>query len=379
MIVTKKSTLKSYILESISQIEVFAKILDVPESTIENCLNGEFILNTLRNESNPSVRMMYVRDNTGMTKIRMTDFGDSRYNGDCFDLMAIKMRMMGTIVEVTRNSDFVLICKAILNLQSHKKFLRETSIDITNKRITDLAAMPREWNEQDIRWLGTFGMTPKKMELIVKCKPALAVFNDNPKPFYTYRASDPAYIYYLGKYKDSNLIKIYFPNRSKSSKYPRFITNNPFPFDDLRGFKPGNVLVLIKCLKDKAVLIDLLFKIPEFISLIKDGVTVDIRSVSSENTLITELQARVLQGLFDLIITCFDYDKQGIYTSWVYRKKYGFYPMMLTNGKYNSSFDYGAKDITAYRQKFFEAQTLVLLKDAIITIKQYYEGLATYR
>jgi len=54
MIVTKRSTLKAYILESLSQIEVFAKILDVTESTIMSALDGEFICNTLRGENHAS-------------------------------------------------------------------------------------------------------------------------------------------------------------------------------------------------------------------------------------------------------------------------------------------------------------------------------------
>jgi hypothetical protein len=376
MIITKKSTLKSYILESLSQIEIFAKLLDVSESDIEDCLKGAFIINRVRNEKSASVRMMYVRDNTGMTKIRMTDFGDRRYSGDCFDIMGLLLS-----TDVTSSDGFVKICKAILNLTNLKKNSSQNTITITEKGITDIAFISRPWNEYDRKWTGAFGLTPEEYNLIVNCvavETALIGKRTWDKPSYTYRVIDPCYAYIIGKYKGSNIIKLYFPKRSKTSKFSRFITNNPFPFDDLTDFKKADVLILVKSLKDKAVLIYHLFLIPEFVQYLKDGGTINVRPVSSESGTITELQARVLQGLFDMIVTNFDFDNQGCYTANFYRRQYGFIPIMLTNGKYGS-FNYKAKDTTEYRTKFGLNKTLDLLKNAITRLKGEYERLATYR
>jgi len=374
MLVTKKSTLKSYILENLSQIEVFSKMLNLPESEIESCLNGEYILNTIRGEDNPSVRMKYVLDRTtGRTKILMTDFGDRRYSGDCFDLMGI---ILG--VNPVDSKGFVQVCKAILNLQTYKKFLCEKDVKITPKGIIDISFIPRPWYNEDEQWCSAFGLTSVSMQAIVNCYPVETAYIGKPTPSYTYRATDPCYAYVIGKYRNNNLIKLYFPKRKKGGKYPRFITNNPFPFDDLSPFRNADILVLVKSLKDKAVLINELFSTMTFPKLFEGGVKLDVRSVSSETDNITEMQARVLQGMYRMIVTCFDFDRQGCHTAYLYRKQYGFIPMMLTNGKFNSAFNYGAKDLTEYRMKY-GIKTLYLLEDAIHALREHYEKLATYR
>lgn len=375
MIVTKKSTLKAYILENLSQVEVFAKILEVQESTIESCLDGAFITNTKRGEHNPSVRMKFVRDSTGMSKIRMTDFGDRRYSGDCFDLMGIILS-----IDVSSSKGFVDVCKAILNLCSSEKILSKNTITVTNKGITDISFNTRLWESYDRTWLASFGLTPETFRRTVNILPVHTAFiNNNVSPFYSYNMKDPCYVYIIGKYKGSQLVKLYFPKRSKRSKYPRFITNNPFPFDDLREFKKCDLLILVKSLKDKAVLLEHIIMLPELSKLIEEGFTLDVRPVSSEVGNITELQARILQSMYDLVVTNFDFDKQGCHTAHFYRKVYGFKPMMLTNGKFKSNLDFKAKDLTEYRTKFGVTKTLVLLQDALISIKQEYEKLTTYR
>lgn len=374
MLVTKKSTLKSYILENLSQIEIFAKMLGVLESEIETCLSGEPILNSIRGERTPSVHMRYVQDkSTNRTKIQMRDFGDRRYSGDCFDIMGI---ILG--VDATDNKGFVQVCKAILNLQTYKKFLSESDVKITPKGIIDISFIPRPWLYEDEKWCTAFGLTPNAMETIVKCYPVEIAYIGKATPSYNYRVNDPCYAYLIGRYRNTNLIKLYFPKRKRGGKYPRFITNNPFPFDDLTPFKKYDVLVLTKSLKDKAVLVNELFHTKAFIKIFNEGVTLDVRSVSSETDNITEVQARLLQGMYGMIVTCFDFDRQGCYTSALYRRQYGFIPMMLTNGKFNSTFNYGAKDITEYRTNFGD-NTLSLLEDAIYALTIHYEKLTAYR
>jgi hypothetical protein len=375
MIVTKRSTLKAYILENLSQVEVFAKLLETSEGEIEDALNGEPIVNRRRGEKNASVRLKFVMDaSTRMTKIKMTDFGDRRYSGDCFDIIGIIRS-----IDVSSSKGFVEACKAILNLSNSEKILSKNTITISEKGITDIKFTTRPWETYDRAWMITFGLTPERISLFITILPVYSAYiNDNVNPFYSYNAKEPCYVYIIGKYNGSQLVKLYFPTRTKSSKYPRFITNNPFPFDDLREFKHCDLLILVKSLKDKAVLLEHLFMIPEFVKMLEGGFTLDVRPVSSEVGNITELQARVLQGLFDLIVTNFDFDKQGCYTANTYRRQYGFTPMMLTNGKFGS-IKYGAKDLTEYRSKFGVGKTLVLLKDALISLKQEYEKLTTYR
>jgi hypothetical protein len=259
-----------------------------------------------------------------------------------------------------------------------KKILSKSNITIIPKGIIDISFTPRPWNTYDRQWTAQFGLTPERYDLIVNCKAVEVAYIGKDTPSYVYRPSDPCYAYTIGKYNKSTLIKLYFPKRGKGSKYSRFITNNPFPFDDLAEFKKADILILVKSLKDKAVLIEHLFMIPEFVKFMEDGGTINVRAVSSEVGTITELQARVLQGLFDMIVTFFDFDNQGCATANFYRRKYGFIPMMLTNGKFGS-FDYKAKDITEYRIRFNTNKTLALLTQAFKHLKGEYEKLATYR
>lgn len=161
----------------------------------------------------------------------------------------------------------------------------------------------------------------------------------NDKIVYTYKESDPGYIYHFGGYQ----YKIYFPFRNEY----RFICNT----SEIQGFQQlpdkGEFLVITKSLKD--VMVYDIFGIPAIAS-------------QTEATIIDKKILDALHLRFSNIFTNFDFDRTGLRSSFKMFRQYGLPMLIFTNGKYNS-INYQAKDIDEYIVKFGKEKTLELIKE----------------
>jgi len=86
------SKIKEHILATYDQISIFATYLNIPESEINFCLENKSnkISNPLRIDLNPSLGFIITMDKqTNMFKLKMYDFADPYYRGDCFDLVGM--------------------------------------------------------------------------------------------------------------------------------------------------------------------------------------------------------------------------------------------------------------------------------------------------
>jgi len=112
--------------------------------------------------------------------------------------------------------------------------------------------------------------------------------------------------------------------------------------------------------KDKLTILSLLEKCKSNASFLLWGITLDVRAISSENPTITKQQNDVLQRNYPNIFIYTDFDRAGRQTAYFYKKAFGYHPLYITNGRFGT-IDYGAKDISEYRDKFGEDKAIELL------------------
>lgn len=367
MIVTRFS-LKAYILENISQIELLSKLFEVSEGVITDGLNGKYIHNTIRGERHASVKLKYCIDNkTKLSKIYITDYGDSRYIGDCFAIAGLKFGL-----NVNNNVDFILICKKLLSLTYTNSLNNTNNIDITIKTLNVINITSRPATRVDYKFAESLGLTLKEFLYFTKGVLVDTAYMSTKKYqnkiIYTHTASDICIAYIIGIHMNIPIIKLYFPFRKKGNSLPKFITNNPFPFDDLSKFKPADILILIKSKKDYAVILKHLFKNKRFLQL-QQEYSIVFRVVSSEVPNLSSIQALTLQSLYKYIFLYTDWDNQGCITASYYRRTFGIIPIMLTNGSHSSvDFAETAKDISDYRIIHNETKLINLFDNAITHI-----------
>lgn len=139
------SDLKKTILNDYDQITIFATYLEIPESDINYCLENKSnkISNPLRIDRDPSLGFMTTIDKqTNIYKLKMYDFADPYYRGDCFDLVGI-VRSLNS----NKGAEFITICNDIIYTMRDKTL--QTNIkDITPKYDDTIFTAIHIWNFQ---------------------------------------------------------------------------------------------------------------------------------------------------------------------------------------------------------------------------------------
>lgn len=354
MIVQDLLKLKLYILKEFNQVEIFAHYFNVDESEIEFCLEhpSNKINNTLRKDEDPSLGFKTVIDKeTGEYKIRMHDFGDPTYRGDCFDLVRIVLRLYDT-----RSTNFVTICKDIIYQMQNRKVVSTSikgSLEIKERTVGKITVETRRWNTLDIDFWKSFGLFYS--EINNQIHPIeRAYYND--RLIYKYSIDDPCYHWITGYYKFETLHKLYFPKRSKKDKRGRFVTNNAYyALEGLHELRKADILIITKSYKDKT----LLKKILKEISTIH---TIEVTNFTAETIYIQPALLTALFNTYPNIIINTDFDKAGIMAVKI-RKQYPIQYYFLTNGRFNTV-DYKAKDITDYVKCFGYNKGVALVQQA---------------
>ena len=378
MLLLDNKSLKKYILENLSQEEIIAVFLGISEEDVSYCLanTSNKIKNPLRDDKKPSLGMMWVNDKTvNLPKIRLYDFADPFYRGDCFDLVTWVSKY-----NINNPHHFIQICKQIINYGNRvvsDSICKNNQIVIA-KKATTISIQPRLWNAFDNTIWNKWGLTKDicAKELVY---PVEYAWINNNVPNYSYSIKDPCYAYYIGTDPLTNnvLWQLYFPLRLRTLKNkPRFITNNTFSIMEQHPFEQKDILVLIKSKKDKMVansLLTVLFnsqhhskELDSF--LLRGKFSYDLRALSAETPSITKKQNQILQKYYSYIFVYVDFDTAGKRTAYHYKREYGYQPLFLTNGKFGTT-NYGAKDLSEYRAKFGEELSLKLMMAAILHIE----------
>lgn len=356
---------KDYILQRISQEDIFASYLDIDKATIDWCLQGRsnLIKSTLRKDREPTCGFARV----GIDRIRFKDFSGFFW-GDCFDLV-------GHLNNWDTNSSvgFALILDHIAQtFKLHKyangliapaKYLNTSpNIDtIVPKQFTEITIETRDWNEIDAEFWTRIHLT--KSDLQAGRVYAVDTVEIRGTTYYNYYERpdyDVAYAYYFGVDAESGkaITKVYFPKR----KERRFLMNKPV-LEGLADVQAARIGVITKSYKD----------VLAFRKLTRGVFDVDVIGIPSEHYLITKEEYHKLKReTFDIVVTLLDFDRAGRNTAWKYRTVYNIPFLFLTNGK-NKTINYGSKDFTDYLAKNGKDKTLELIEKSFNYVINKYQ------
>jgi hypothetical protein len=370
---------KKFILSNVNQIEVFAKYLNIDQTDIEDCVvHNSLIPSPIRPDNNPSVGFRF--NNKGVLKMR--DFG-GYFWGDCFDVVAYVLSTRGNRINITNGEHFKFVINHIattfdmINGVSEKDDLPSLirAARRTKKLIT---FQPRSWDSHDKKiWvdkyhkLFTFDFLSKNYVYPVELFWIDA--HTQPEPKYYYTKKDPCYAYYLGqdKSKISN-IRLYFPNRSKDPRFPKFISNN----NSFQGIidieNKYDAICLIKSYKDALAmrrLFDTLFS-TGILKVLFIGYPAETFVLTEDiyKWLLTKLRVPSSKNIINFV----DFDKTGRRLAKHGSDTFGIKYVFLTNGEFGLH-NYGAKDITDYIERYGINASFNLINKFIQTIYERIE------
>lgn len=346
---------KKYILDKVSQINIFSKYFDLPVSVIQHCIDsGELILSPIRIDRHPTVGFRY--DNKG--KLKMRDFAGFFW-GDCFDAVGYILSIINKEkISVTDKRGFMKILRHITF--TFKDIFYGDEVDTTltqqikdainvgrnTKTIIDLVV--RNWNEYDEIYWKEIGVNLQHLNLnfVYPIEQYYINKNINPEPKYYYKVSDPCYAYFLGKDRNGiNNIKLYFPNRDKHSA-SKFITN----CNHLEGIynldrNDYNYIVITKSSKDRLSIgctIQSIFPYGEVPNIKIGVINIPHETYKLRNNEYDWLKSKLT--IDGKLVSLMDNDRVGILEANWLRRNYNIIPIFIPITS-------GCKDFAEYRAK----------------------------
>lgn len=346
---------KKYILDKVSQVNIFSKYFNLPIQIIQHCIDsGELILSPIREDRRPTVGFRY--DNKG--KLKMRDFA-GYFWGDCFDAVGYILSIINKEkISVNDKNGFVKILRHITftfkdifygdEIDSTLTQQIKDAIDISRNTKTIIDLVVRNWNEYDEIYWKEIGVNLQHLNLnfVYPIEQYYINKNINPEPKYYYKVSDPCYAYFLGKDRNNvNNIKLYFPNRDKHSA-SKFITN----CNHLEGIynldrNDYNYIVITKSSKDRLSIgctIQSIFPYGE-IPTIKIGViNIPHETYRLRNNEYDWLKSKLT--IDGKIVSLMDNDRVGMLEANWLRRVYNIIPIFIPITS-------GCKDFAEYRAK----------------------------
>lgn len=352
--------LKKYVLNEFDQVSIFATYMEISEVDINYCLENKNykISNPLRNDRDPSLGFMVIMDRqTSNYKLKMYDWADPSYRGDCFDLVSI-VRSLNS----TKGLDFITICNDIIKTMQIKTLHNSKALFSNTKQeaFISIHIESRLWCSKDITLWNSFGLPFNEFKHIIF--PIKHSFVSNYCD-YTYNENDPGYAWISGYYEDKTLYTLYFPFRTGKDKFkPRFKKNNRFyPIENIHELRPADILVLTKAFKEKLL-------ITKLIPRLKIEHTIQVSNFTSESIVLSSNFVRKLYDIYPTVVTNTDFDYTGLRTSREHKQKYGMMRFIPTNGAWNT-YDFGGKDLCEIYNNKGDAYCIDLLQEVYNYIK----------
>lgn len=314
------------ILDKVSEVEIFSYYLKLDIDTIQHCIeSNDKISNPLRIDEHPSLGFKYVFTPKGV-KLRATDFANSSYCGDFIDFVGFVINK-----NPSRKHDFVAILKHIIDNMITNDTRKQYEVKIQNIEDCKLDYDVRKWLYYDYKYWTQFKVPIQYIKEYIQ---PIHTIHNNGSLIYYYKSNDLCYLFNETNVNNKVLTKFYFPLRNK--KTARFITNNNvIPFDAIAHLRYTGTLIIIKSYKDYFLLQYALKQL--------NILDIDIIPISSESHYIPDKFAKHLLTKYDDVFTLFDFDLQGVKQSNIFRKKYKFKPLFITNGRFKTEV-YSGKD-----------------------------------
>ena len=302
-------TLRDYIISNISQEEVLAFFLSrgarqvLPEEIQYAVINKTAICNPLRVDINPSLKFYYHKG-----KLKCKDFVNPIYSGDIFDIGQVALGK-------GKDVSFIDVCKVIISNIKPRKIKKIVSDDIKAKSSFKITVYPRNWSSLDYDYWNIPSDFLDSQNVI-----PIGAYSFNEGDYITLNLNKPtdlAYAYYVIKDEyNLPLYKLYFPNRTKDSK---FRNNNNFPLDDFLAGS-GKDLILIKSKKDKVI--------AKYLTSTND-IEIAILPLSSEVMILDNKYIEYYKNKYRTLYVWLDYDDAGCRNAFVYYKLYGITPIFI--------------------------------------------------
>ena len=366
---------KNYILSKVDQITIFSVYFNLPIETIQYCIDtGEFIHSPIRLDVHPTCGFRY--DNRG--KLKFKDFA-GYFWGDCFDAVAYVISNMNNYknLDVNSKQGFFEVLKHItftfkdifygnakdpLISENIKETLSKIKKD---KQVIELVI--RDWNRQDEQYWKQFGVDLHSLNInfIYPIEQFYINRKSNPEPKYYYSENDPCYGYILGKDKQGIYnIKLYFPNRNKSTT--RFITN----CNHLEGIyqlerNDYDIIVLTKSTKDRVSIYSCL----KSIHSLYGEVNIGLINIPHETYKLRDNEYKWLRSKLNekgIIVSLMDNDRTGMLEAQYLRKEFNILPLIIPK-------EYQAKDFSELIMKNNKQKINKLIINTINQLKQYAE------
>lgn len=368
---------KAFILNNANQVEIFAHYLDIDESTIQDCIStGSLIQSPIRADKAPSVGFRYNAKNI----LKMRDFG-GYFWGDCFDVVAYVLTRKGTVINIKKGDHFKYVLNHIAVEMDIANGIKEDSIPVLVHQVRKTKRLitfePRSWNMIDSNiWITKYHKLLTfdylSMNYVYPVERYWIDSYSQPEPKYYYTSRDPCYAYYLGQ-DENNIsnIRLYFPNRGKDNKRPKFISNNNSFQGILNSNDKYDYIVLIKSYKDALVLRRIFdtFSFTGNLDVWVIGYPSENYVLSMEvvNWLYTKLKEPSPQN----IINFTDFDFTGRRCANHVNTEFGIPYVFITNGEFGLP-NHGVKDLSDFIEKYKANAAASLIDEFIkITLNEY--------
>lgn len=300
---------KEFILERITQEEIFCKYLGFEEIKF-----GKLFINPLRdNDDTPSSTFSY--DSRGMLKFSDWPMrGRKNWSIDCFNVVQLLYNCTFKQALIKIYAHFNLDVNDLPSFSKEIAILRNNIKQQNSKK--EIKVDLKKWNKKEIEYWSQYYISEETLALY-NVYPVQNVWI-NGNQFYSYSHKDIAFVYFLG----GNVLKIYFPYRSH--KEIRFIQSSTSILEGSQQLSlTGETCIITKSYKDVMCL-------NEF----------GIESVAkaSETIILTDRQYEILSNRFDQLYTLFDYDKVGIKNAVEHRIKYNIPILMFDKNQDEKDF-----------------------------------------
>lgn len=327
----KQKITEELILSKFSEETIMGFYLRVP-------IKKGLFRSPLRNDKN--VTCSLYRNKKG--RLIFKDFA----TGESLDCFNVVMTLYGCSYYEALNiiaNDFGIVKND--RLVKNKGKINLNPVKIEDKEISKIQIEAQDFTETELKWWSKYGITSdilNKFE-VYSCKHVFL----NDQLFAKSQEHCPIFGYYGKKYQGFELWKIYFPKRREF----RFIGN--YPAKKLQGYdklpKQGKLCVITKSLKDVMTLYSL---------------GIPACAPNSETVIPSKAVINDLKSRFKYVVALWDNDRTGITFLNKFRKQYPELIYTWIPRKYN------AKDISDFYKEFGRKETLNLIKQFILWVKQ---------
>lgn len=332
-LIEKPKLNKDLILSTLSEEQIFSFYIG---SEIKS---KKLFRSKLRNDKNPTCSMYRNKSGTLIYK----DFATGQHL-NCFAYVMEMFRCdYHTSLKIIAN-DFNIVHDSSFVKNRGKIISKDFRIE--EKEFSKIQIEVQDFTELELKWWAKYGITPEilKKYNVYSCKHVFL----NDQLIAKSQQHCPIFGYYGKKYQGNELWKIYFPKR----KEYRFMGN--YPSRKMQGYeqlpKTGKICVITKSQKDCMTLYSL--GIP--------ACAPNSETIIPNETIISDLKKR-----FKYIICLWDNDYTGISFLNKFRHKYPelIYTWIPRELK--------AKDISDYYKEYGRKETIKLIKEFLLWLKNH--------